>query len=261
MGTWLQELRQYSIITNSTSYPINESSEHAAIIHVVGTKADVVAEDPNKRQVAFEQCISYVAEHLQGGLPPQSSHTTSPILPSNTPTTHPSSYPSSYAVSRRKDSHHTTTSSAGAKTPTSPGGASNSPHGHGGFWGQDTGWDCCHEISSKDGEGVEEVFRVIARKLIEQQLDAERKNEIARDTRMSQEALGPEGAGGYFEGYGTQGSTMDRGGSFRLGYGDKRRSWLGLGITPVVSVPGSSYGEGAVSEGQYAKQGNGGRCC
>lgn len=102
------------------------------------------------------------------------------------------------------------------------------------------------------------MFRVIARKLIEQQLDAERKYELA----VEQDALGTEGAGGgYFEGYGTQGSAMDRGGSFRLGYGDKRRSWLGLGATPVVSVPGSSYGEGAGSDGGYVKQGSGGRCC
>lgn len=256
MGTWLRELRQHNISTSSPSD--DTSTEDAAIIHVVGTKADVVAEDPHKRQVTFERCISYVAEHLQG----QSATTTSPITPNSTtiPHSHASSYPSSYAAPRRKDSHHTTASSVGgAQTPTSPGAAS-SANRHSGFWGQDTGWDCCHEISSKDGEGVEEVFRVIARKLIEQQLDAERK---CYEQAVEQDALSAEGAGGgYFEGYGTQGSARDRGGSFRLGYGDKRRSWLGLGATPVVSVPGSSYGEGAgVSEGGYVKQGSGGRCC
>jgi len=261
MGTWLQELRQHNIITNSTPTPSIDSAEEA-IIHVVGTKADVVAENPHNRQVTFERCISYVAEHLQGGVkPPANSHTTSPVTPISTTVTHPSSsYPSSYAASRRKDSHYTTTSSAGAQTPTSPGGASNSDR-QSGLWGQDTGWDCCHEISSKDGEGVEEVFRVIAKKLIEQQLDVERRNELAREVRMDQDALGIERAAGYFDGYGTQGSGMDRGGSFRLGYGDKRRSWLGLGATPVVSVPGSSYGEAAFNDGQYVKQGSGGRCC
>lgn len=108
------------------------------------------------------------------------------------------------------------------------------------------------------------MFRVIAKKLIEQQLDAERRNEIARDIAAGagQEMAGADGPGGYFDGYGTQGSAMDRGGSFRLGYGDKRRSWLGLGATPVVSVPGSSYGEGVVEQdGRFVKQGTGGRCC
>ena len=59
MGIWLQELQKHNGNTSPST-----SSPEATILHVVGTKADVVAEDPRKRQVAFERCISYVAEHL-----------------------------------------------------------------------------------------------------------------------------------------------------------------------------------------------------
>lgn len=34
------------------------------IIHVVGTKSDVVAQEPSLRKVPFERCIAYVAENL-----------------------------------------------------------------------------------------------------------------------------------------------------------------------------------------------------
>ena len=34
------------------------------ILHVVGTKADLVARDPHAREVPFERCIAYVAENL-----------------------------------------------------------------------------------------------------------------------------------------------------------------------------------------------------
>ncbi|KAL4773153.1 P-loop containing nucleoside triphosphate hydrolase protein [Aspergillus nidulans var. acristatus] len=84
MTGWLHELKR-----NLTS------DDEPIVIHVVGTKSDIVADDPGRRRVPFERTIA-------------------------------------------------------------------------GFWGQDIGWDCCHEISAKDGEGVEEVFRVIARKLVEQ---------------------------------------------------------------------------------------------
>ena len=38
------------------------------VLHVVGTKADIVARDPTRREVAFERCIAYVAENLAPGL-------------------------------------------------------------------------------------------------------------------------------------------------------------------------------------------------
>jgi hypothetical protein len=92
------------------------------------------------------------------------------------------------------------------------------------FWGQEIGWDCCHEISAKDGEGIDEVFRVITRKLVEQ------RNRRDADLGLSTAGtpIGESGPAGPF----TPGS-MDGAGSFRLGQPDKRRSWLGL-ATPTV---------------------------
>ncbi|TKA63375.1 hypothetical protein B0A49_10506, partial [Cryomyces minteri] len=50
MGRWLLELKA------------NLGDD--IILHVVGTKSDIVAEAPQKRQVPFEKCIAYVAEQL-----------------------------------------------------------------------------------------------------------------------------------------------------------------------------------------------------
>jgi len=80
------------------------------IIHIVGTKADLVNADPSKREVPFERCIAYAAEHLGDD-----------------------------------DNHN---------------------------W---VGMDSCHEISSRDDQGVEEVFQVITRKLVERRAEIERE--------------------------------------------------------------------------------------
>ena len=109
------------------------------------------------------------------------------------------------------------------------------------------------------------MFRVLTRKLVEQRLRAERRAELDLIARG-----GVEGAdGGYFDygnGNGVPGDggvqSMDRGGSFRLGHGDKRRSWLGLG--PVASVAGSYMGDansvGGEDEAVYGRKASG-RCC
>jgi hypothetical protein len=81
------------------------------------------------------------------------------------------------------------------------------------FWGQDVGWDSCHEISSLDGEGVEEVFRVITRKLIDQ------RNRQDDEQVLS---LQPERPHTQPQGEATGSMT----GSFRLSLGEHRRSWL-----------------------------------
>jgi GTPase SAR1 family protein len=88
MHSWLLELK--------------ENLDDNIIIHIVGTKLDLVNADPSKRQVPFETCVAYASKHLG---------------------------------SRNGDEFD----GAGA----------------------------CHEISAKDDEGVEEVFEVITRKLIE----------------------------------------------------------------------------------------------
>lgn len=181
MGRWLQELKQ------------NLGDD--IILHVVGTKSDVVAEDPSKRKVPFERCIAYVAEHLY---PTQSGQTTAGAAWMGVPGV----------------------SSGGMASPQSNRSS--------GFWGQDIGWDCCHEISAKDGEGVDEVFRVITRKLVEQQ---QRKlEEEQRQLALAGITPGVNGNGnpnGYFD-YPGNGN-----GSFRVGVGDKRRSWMGFPATPA----------------------------
>lgn len=62
MGVWLKELR--------------ENCGGDIIVQVVGTKADVVAAEPEKREVPFERCIGYVAEHMN----PEATTTPGPRL-------------------------------------------------------------------------------------------------------------------------------------------------------------------------------------
>lgn len=121
-----------------------------------------------------------------------------------------------------------------------------------GFWGQDVGWDCCHEISAKDGEGVDEVFRVITRKLVEQQFrkfEAEQRQLAMAGVTPGIDAHGNNN--GYFD-YPGNGN-----GSFRLGAGDKRRSWLGFPSTPGVGGHQQVWEEEIVR----AQKSKSGRCC
>ena len=50
MGRWLTEM--------------SENLGSDIVIHVVGTKSDVVAQEPSLRKIPFERCIAYVAEVL-----------------------------------------------------------------------------------------------------------------------------------------------------------------------------------------------------
>lgn len=218
MGRWLKELKS------------NLGDD--IILHVVGTKADVVAQDPSKRKVPFERCIAYVAENLY-----PSSAANSGILPATGLVAH-----------QQRGSTASGPSGGGAYSPQSNRSS--------GFWGQDIGWDCCHEISAKDGEGVEEVFRVITRKLVEQ-----RNKRVEQEARLMNNAgttpwggHGETGANGYFDypGAGT--------GSFRVGAGDKRRSWLGF-PTPggsAVAGPEAEEWEAEVASTRWKR---GGKCC
>ena len=120
-----------------------------------------------------------------------------------------------------------------------------------GFWGQEIGWDCCHEISAKDGEGVDEVFRVITRKLVEQQ---QRKlEEEQRQLALAGATPGVNGNGnvnGYFD---YPGSGQ---GSFRVGVGDKRRSWM-FPTTPSAGGEQQQWAEDV----DNIRKSKGGRCC
>lgn len=211
MGRWLHELKQ------------NLGDD--IILHVVGTKSDIVAEDPSKRKVPFERCIAYVAENL---------------------------YPS-------QAQNGGVTAAAAAGWSGSPGfqsGGMASPQSNrsSGFWGQDIGWDCCHEISAKDGEGVDEVFRVITRKLVEQQqrkLEEEHRQFALASGATPGYANGNGSANGYFDYPG------DPNGSFRVGVGDKRRSWLGFPTTPAAGSERNEWEEDV----QRMRKSKGGKCC
>ena len=101
------------------------------------------------------------------------------------------------------------------------------------------GWDCCHEISASNGEGIEEVFRVITRKLVEQK--NKKEQEQLRDERNNTPGQ-KRGQGGYFEG------LSDVQGSFKLS--NKRQSWLGI-------ATGEEANDGAQSLAINRK----GKCC
>ncbi|CCC06921.1 unnamed protein product [Sordaria macrospora k-hell] len=65
MGMWLTELRR--------------NLPQDIVLHVVGTKADIVARDPSKREVPFERCIAYVAENLNPGVGSTPPPTATPL--------------------------------------------------------------------------------------------------------------------------------------------------------------------------------------
>ncbi|CAE7213684.1 hypothetical protein PTNB85_07019 [Pyrenophora teres f. teres] len=208
MGRWFKELKA------------NLGDD--IILHVVGTKSDVVAQDPAKRKVPFERCIEYVAENLY---PVQNGQA------HNAQSTGWGSLPAAF---------HT----GGMASPQSNRSS--------GFWGQDLGWDCCHEISAKDGEGVDEVFRVITRKLVEQQqkkFEAEHRQLVMAGATPAMDNNG--NVTGYFD-YPATGN-----GSFRVGAGDKRRSWLGFPTTPGAPTHQQDWEEDI----SRAQQNKSGRCC
>lgn len=182
MTGWLQELKK------------NLGDDDPIVIHVVGTKSDIVALDPSRRKVPFERTIAYVAEQL---------------YPSQASTPPPSAGYGNIGIS------------GGIQSPDSKRSS--------GFWGQDIGWDCCHEISAKDGEGVEEVFRVIARKLVEQ-----RNKQLGESALPARTMVNGDRRNASHDPAGVDGN-----GSFRLGIGDKRRSWLGFppGLGSSEEVP------------------------
>lgn len=205
------------------------------ILHVVGTKSDIVAEDPSRRAVPFERCIAYVAENLNTTPQPQ----TQPL-----------------ATSGGSSGWGGKSSSGSGGGKDTGGMASPQSNRSSGFWGQDAGWDCCHEISAKDGEGVEEVFRVITRKLVEQHTkkleDEQRLLELAGATPGIHGYM--NGTNGYFDYPGHDGN-----GSFRVGVGDKRRSWLGFPTTP--GLPGTGGSDDWERDINSIRQKKGGKCC
>jgi len=209
MGHWLEELQ--------------ENLPEDTVLHLVGTKADIVTEDPTKRVIAFETCVAYAAEHLY----PAGQSNPAPAVTHASP------------AAGRADS--------GARAPVDLANV-GSPHSNRssmGFWGLDLGWDSCHEVSASSGEGVEEVFRVITRRLVEQRAaraEIEREEEEEERERRAEERLRRGGARRPRDWAGNGGPYGTGGGSFRVGIGDKRRSWLGLPQFPGATGGGSQDG-------------------
>lgn len=202
MGRWLKELKQ------------NLGDD--IILHIVGTKSDIVAQDPSKRQVPFERCIAYVAEHL---------------------------YPNQITPG------HTVSAAWQYGGMASPQSNRSS-----GIWGQEFGWDCCHEISAKDGEGVDEVFRVITRKLVDQQQSKfQEEQEMLAVAGVTPATNGNGNTNDYFN-YPGSGN-----GSFRVGAGDKRRSWMGFPTTP--NIGGDPQQQWLEDDNERIRKSKGGRCC
>jgi Ras family len=214
MGVWLTELRR--------NLPPD------IILHVVGTKADLVAKDPSIRQVPFERCIAYVADNLAPGM-------------SSTPPATATPAGSGGALEGGGGSAFRGFLGQGSGPAAALDGArSPSSKRSSGFWGQEVGWDCCHEVSAESGEGVEEVFRVITRKLVEQN----RKIQEQLMNATQSPSPGEQGGGDYFD-------RMRPGGSFRVGR--DRRSWFG--------VPVETYIEEASPDGQPPQVKTRRKCC
>lgn len=235
------------------------------VLHVVGTKADIVAREPTRREVPFERCIAYVAENLAPGM-----GSTPP------PTATPMGMPGYHGDHHHHYNHHNvragvgmsaaaggvgaagSAGSAGAVEPQSTEPKSPSSKRSSGFWGQEVGWDACHEISAESGEGVEEVFRVVTRKLVEQNRKMQQALLAATATPggltpfsqhpelLAGGGTGTPGAGGGGEAAGAQGYFdgvhYRPGGSFRVGR--DRRSWL---FSPGFSIPTPGGNPGGVA--------------
>ena len=233
MGMWLTELRR--------NLPAD------IVLHVVGTKADIVTRDPAKREVPFERCIAYVAENLAPGVG---------STPPPTATT-PLGMQGYYAAAGAAAPAAAPTPIFGGQSaePRSPSSKRSS-----GFWGQEVGWDACHEISAESGEGVEEVFRVVTRKLVEQNRKLQAALQAAAATPGATplgEGPGGEGPGaGYFDGANPRGS-------FRVGR--DRRSWLfSPNFSPAVTVDQAGAGPGGGGggdAGQEEGRTRRGKCC
>lgn len=257
MGAWLTELRR--------------NLPHDIVLHIVGTKSDVVAREPATREVPFERCIHYVAENLAPGLgstPPATATTPGGHL---TTLAGGTTLAGSFGNNNNNNGGFFSSSESPSAEPRSPTSKRSS-----GFWGQEVGWDACHEISAESGEGVEEVFRVVTRKLVEQNRKMQAAILAATSTATpgltpgldgasSAGGIGYDGAGGgpggYFDG------ANARGGSFRVGR--DRRSWLfSPGFSPSVTVERAGQdGRGQQQQQQQQQDGEiyegrrGKKCC
>ena len=203
VGPWLREVR--------ARLPPD------CVVHVVGTHADLAAQDPARREVPFERCIAYVAENLRPGT----------------------------GAGAGTPSRPTTSGGGGGGGGGMAGSFGESKRGSG-LWAIDAGWDVCHEVSSATGEGIDEVFRVITRKIVEQAQGktAGSANGAANAGEgVTTPGVERRGGSGYFD------RVHRESGSLRLGGDIKRRSWL-LGFpTPNINAPTPGIADDLIAEG------------
>ncbi|KAI9803114.1 MAG: hypothetical protein M1833_001185 [Piccolia ochrophora] len=186
MQQWLLELRD----------SVNESDN--VVIEIVGTKCDLVQQDPALRKVSLETCIAFVAETL---------------------------YPSRTSTPSTPEAH-------------APRSLTSQP-------GSDVWAQTCHEISARDGDGVDELFRVVVRKLVEQNA-----KKMERE-RGGNAALAATADGGPDKRRAR--ATQRAGGSFRVGR--DRRSWIDF--PPRVDIDGGAADDADEVRDRRQR----GRCC
>lgn len=261
MGAWLTELRR--------------NLPHDIVLHIVGTKSDVVAREPSRREVPFERCIAYVAENLAPGLGSTPPATATPGAHLMTPGGGPPGTAGSSGGGNYNYNYNYNNNNGGGgggffSSSESPSIEPRSPTSKrsSGFWGQEAGWDACHEISAESGEGVEEVFRVVTRKLVEQNRKMQAAILAATSTNTPGLTPGYDGPGSSAGGMGYDGTGGGQGGyfdganargSFRVGR--DRRSWLfSPGFSPAVTVERAGQDAlGQVREGYEDRRGK--KCC
>ena len=248
MGRWLAEVKtQLGIATTKArgraeDADTDDDGDEGVIVHVVGTKSDIVAQDPSARRVSFERCIAYVAAQLQPHLASTPPPTAGISLTNDNPFFPPISQPQQKSRSSHSRSSSTITVAPPASslmsransTGTMVSARSHRSKRSYSFWGNDAGWDVCHEISASEGEGVEEVFRVVTSRIVERELRRRRRAERAAAAAAENIAKGGlPGAGvgkeGVAEGEGWNKTLRRASASFRLGPRMRRGSFLGLG--------------------------------
>ena len=172
------------------------------LIHLVGTKRDLVEDDPSRRQVPFEDALAYARDHLN--LPastPRSagvrsatttrSRSSDRSAASNTPRPRARSGSTPGLFYPRPDA----AAASAATSPTSQtlGAAGSHALASSAAIGDDVS-DYCHEISSKSEDlqtsGVTVLFDAIARQLVRGAAEHDARERKRRDERGRDKSSG-----------------------------------------------------------------------
>jgi len=221
---------------------VREQLGNDVIVHIVGTMGDVVQKDPARREVEMEEVIAYVAGEISSEKEAQA------------PVAVEMSRGWSFGMERSSSRRGRQSASTVTTPPTGSYGTNqNQAKRQSGYgWEQELGWDVCHEISAQSGEGIDEVFRVLIRKLVEKDIKRQERDAVMSAAITPYSQVDGTGSPDYF------GRPLNStNGSFRLTADpNKRRSWLGFPSTPSLGM-----GEHHVDIRQDKDRGGSGRCC